>query len=727
MDSHMTETDMEREDVDRNDDNNDPSTPTPTKSPLTPALLSKSWAIRKAHAPMYTGGKVTYCRHDIKESDETDVTESNSPPSTSSDAPGIQRTSLFILPVGGDVSIVDMTRGVPLATLRKSSITRGLDNDNQADDDDEGEELFDDNDNAELDRDAITAYALSHGHGTILTCSRNSLLRLYSLKSYGNRLRTKVSVTLQKSWGKSGHTLPVTEMEFHCSDVFVATGSIDGTVRVWDVRGSYVTHLFRPVEYRGQGGSARLSVTAVRWKKTHAELVLAIARDDGSIVIHDLKQKKSAERPMAILRDHMSPVTCMDWSYDLSPVFITAGRDGVVNLWEIRTISQESTKRGSKKKKGAHKSDVGTVIEYSRVHTLPIYEQVEGMVLLSPNKARKNLVVATAGSKGQVRLWKVDNNRNDDGMVQRRLQLFHEQPSSEAFGQSRGGYMDLVYVHDQGTHEQLVVADAEHNITFLDLSSEDETLLSRTRTMIGHNDDILDLKLIPESKDEGLGQSRKVVVATNSSKVGIFDLEDFSCELLEGHSGTVLCVDVSPCGRYIATCGKDKQMRVWNVAQGKCVALAVGHTEAVGAVAVSRKPGKYEVGGKASTSAAGAFVITASLDRTIKRWNLPGSAVLDDQELSEELPLKAYLSARAHEKDINVVVVAPNDSLIATGSQDKTTKIWRSSDLSLQATLKGHRRGVWDCAFSSYDKVIATSSGDRTIKLWTLSDYTCVR
>lgn len=122
--------------------------------------------------------------------------------------------------------------------------------------------------------------------------------------------------------------------------------------------------------------------------------------------------------------------------------------------------------------------------------------------------------------------------------------------------------------------------------------------------------------------------------------------------------------------------------------------------------------------------------MTVSLDRTLKRWNLPGSADLDTCATSkdaEKISLDAFISARAHEKDINVVSVAPNDSLVATGSQDKTVKLWRSTDLSLMATLKGHRRGVWDCQFSPFDRVVATASGDQSIRLWSLSDYSCVR
>jgi U3 small nucleolar RNA-associated protein 13 len=137
------------------------------------------------------------------------------------------------------------------------------------------------------------------------------------------------------------------------------------------------------------------------------------------------------------------------------------------------------------------------------------------------------------------------------------------------------------------------------------------------------------------------------------------------------------------------------------------------------------------VRGKAAANGGGAFVVTVSVDRTLKRWNLPGSADLDacaaSDEGAQQVSLHAFVSSRAHEKDINVVTVAPNDSLVATGSQDKTVKLWKSTDLSLLATLKGHRRGVWDCQFSPFDRVAATASGDRSIRLWSLSDYSCVR
>jgi len=169
-------------------------------------------------------------------------------------------------------------------------------------------------------------------------------------------------------------------------------------------------------------------------------------------------------------------------------------------------------------------------------------------------------------------------------------------------------------------------------------------------------------------------------------------------------------------------------MRLWHIGTAKCIGVANGHTEAIGATALSRKIGKYEVSGKSSLSGAGAFAVTASKDRTLKKWALIGATELEKCAAENKvLKLVAIASARAHEKDINTVTVAPNDSLIATGSQDKTVKLWRSSDLSLQGTLYGHKRGVWDCQFSPFDRVIATASVDQTVKLWSLSSCDCLR
>jgi len=658
-----------------------------------------------------------------------------------------------LLPVNGDVAVVDAQRGVKLGSVRSGS-NQAMIHSNRGEEDDDG-----------IDADAITAYALAANEKVLITCTQNQLLRQYTChavttktdhddemeedekndtgKPSGISATSWVSVELVKTWGRSGHSLPVTLMEFHSSGVFLATASVDGTVRIWDVRAEHTTHIFRPLAGGSGGGSGRLSVTAVQWLHDSTHLVIAIGRDDGSIVIHDLRDLDMNN--VVVLRDHLSAVTCMDWwcsdgthadnslpvdaNMSYPSMFVTASRDAVLNFWSIEHNSKQTKfHKGRQPKKST--IEISTHV-YKRHQTIPLYEQVEGMVLI-PNLDESNAVmVATAGSKGIVRLWKA--YQADDGDISEPA-LISEQPASQAYGEARGGYLDLAYTRGNystsmsGQHDQLIVADAEHCLSLLSLDRSAEKALETERTLVGFNDEVLDLKVIPSL--EHTAEHSSIVVATNSAQVRIFDLDNFSCHVLDGHSATVLCVDVSPCGRYIATSGKDKKMCIWHTESHKCVATAVGHTEAIGANALSKKVGRYDVHGKAAKNGGGAFAVTVSLDRTLKRWNLPGSVDLDSCAYSqdaEQLSLHAFVSVRAHDKDINVVSIAPNDSIIATGSQDKTVKLWRTTDLRLLGTLKGHRRGVWDCQFSPFDRVVATGSGDRSIRLWSLSDFSCVR
>ncbi|KAJ3237673.1 Transducin (beta)-like 3 [Chytriomyces hyalinus] len=120
----------------------------------------------------------------------------------------------------------------------------------------------------------------------------------------------------------------------------------------------------------------------------------------------------------------------------------------------------------------------------------------------------------------------------------------------------------------------------------------------------------------------------------------------------------------------------------------------------------------------------------ASNSKQIKIMDLESSNcdILKHLKSSREpLKLKSSYTFQAHEKDINSIAVAPNDKIFATGSQDKTAKIWSTTDGSLVGTLKGHRRGIWSVQFSTVDQVLVTSSGDKTIKLWSMTDYTCVK
>jgi WD40 repeat protein len=76
------------------------------------------------------------------------------------------------------------------------------------------------------------------------------------------------------------------------------------------------------------------------------------------------------------------------------------------------------------------------------------------------------------------------------------------------------------------------------------------------------------------------------------------------------------------------------------------------------------------------------------------------------------------------------VAFSPDGSMIASGSDDRTIKLWRVSDGELLRTLEEHTGSVTSVAFSPDGSMIASGGGydpvteklDNTIKLWRVSD-----
>ena len=64
------------------------------------------------------------------------------------------------------------------------------------------------------------------------------------------------------------------------------------------------------------------------------------------------------------------------------------------------------------------------------------------------------------------------------------------------------------------------------------------------------------------------------------------------------------------------------------------------------------------------------FVVSGSSDLTIKLWSIP-----KELDVTATVPLSSKFTEKAHDKDINTIVVSPNDKFIATGSVDKTAKV----------------------------------------------------
>jgi|GEM_PF-6975944 len=172
------------------------------------------------------------------------------------------------------------------------------------------------------DGEDIQSLTLSNDDTYLVTASRSLALHFYVLPGM-EHVRT-----ISKA-----HEAPVALMAVDPTSSLLATGSADGSVKIWDMRGGYCTHVFR-----GHGGV----ISALCWhvespSKAGRRVQLFTGCVDGKVRVWDLHGHKKAmhAKPSAVLNAHAGVVRGISLSSD-GQTLVSGARDQTLVFWDAR-------------------------------------------------------------------------------------------------------------------------------------------------------------------------------------------------------------------------------------------------------------------------------------------------------------------------------------------------------------------------------------------------------
>jgi WD40 repeat protein len=482
----------------------------------------------------------------------------------------------------------------------------------------------------------------------------------------------------------TGHSGPVLATAFSHDGRWLATGSADGTARLWD------TTLPTPLPIVLPGHADAVNALAFspdrRW--------LVTAGENGTAALWDLTALGTAD-PVP-LRGQKGAFTTVTFSP--AGRWLAAGQAySTVLLWDLSSAPRIPAPMVLRESTG---------------------NDGRGVTSLAFSADGRRL--AAGDYDNSVHIWTVDAN----GVTGAPLTLHHGDgvlalalsPDGTRLGVARAYTVQIwdlttadprwVFL-DEASQWILAIAFSPDGrwlaaggidglVRLWDLT--DPSFASRHPVLRGHTGVIQTIAFTPDS--------RWLVTAGGDATTRLWDLTDstFPSIATRGHEGSIRDIAVDPAGRRLATASDDTTARLWTIPDSSAEPT------------VLHEPGC--AGGSAECDAV--KVVAFSHDG---RWLAsagPGKTVI---LRTPGDPARAPVILSGHGADVSTIAFSPDDRWVAATSTNAAW-LWDLTGAASPAkplVMGGHRGPITAVAFSEDVRWFATASWDRTVRVWDMT------
>ena len=216
------------------------------------------------------------------------------------------------------------------------------------------------------------------------------------------------------------------------------------------------------------------------------------------------------------------------------------------------------------------------------------------------------------------------------------------------------------------------------------------TLLLLTTSVHAAQSSIWTLQFSPDGKSIAVGKYQWIEV---------WDIETQRLiHTYEPHASAVRCLTFSRDGKTLFAGGglaaQSGELRIWDVASEELLNTLEIHADTIESIAISPDETK---------------LLTASMDEYSAILNIAQEAEVGNETTT-------WLSQ--HVGRVLCALYHPEGTYFATGSEDKTIKVWHPENHTVLVNFDGNDDAVYSLAYAAGDELIVSGSADNTIRSW---------